>query len=725
VLATIPVTDTYAEATCTDQVPALWNAADVTSGSFPDDARACGFIPQVPTPSVAKTVASTVQNADGTWTVVYQVDVTNPSDDLATQYDLTDTLAYGAGITVNSASVTGPGAQADWDGAGQITVAAGEFLAAGATASYTVTVNATVTTEATADDRTCQPQGPGGFRNDSHVGLAAPAQPQPEPLRGSSGALLAAPDAQGSQDATACSEPVSPELAKTFVSAMQHAGADGSWDGTWDVTYTVTVSNPSSTTGLSYDLSDTPGFPSDVVVNGGTVSGTDSGGDPITVLAGWSGTDHAQIVTGRALPAGGTDTYTVVVNATVPSTISTDAATCSETGAQHGFFNAAEAISGEDHFPAQDCGNIPQLPTPTVAKTVTSLSQGADGSWTVVYDLAVTNPSADQSSQYDLSDTLQFGAGITVTSATVTGPDGVSVNPDWTGIAPDTSIVAGRIIAPHTQEHYTVTVIASVAATATSTDRDCTLDEGEAGTGLLNQAELTTGNTTSTSTACAAPVSPTITKTVASVTAAGTGRWIVTYAVTVSNPSETTGLVYSLTDRPGFPAEVGISDQQASWVHSLLDGSAATESQAISGWTGMEGGDTLATDQVLPAGSKDTYRVVVTASVPVTVDDELTCSPAGAGHGFFNEATVFSGGDSMTATACADIEPTIEVLPTSSTATPPPPSTTTISVLPTSTSIAYTGVNTSGMGWLAFLLLGAGALLLAVGTLWRRKPRRH
>jgi hypothetical protein len=39
--------------------------------------------------------------------------------------------------------------------------------------------------------------------------------------------------------------------------------------------------------------------------------------------------------------------------------------------------------------------------------------------------------------------------------------------------------------------------------------------------------------------------------------------------------------------------------------------------------------------------------------------------------------------------------------------------------------MAYTGVDTFGMGWLALLLLGGGALLLATGTLWRRRPRRH
>ncbi len=66
-----------------------------------------------------------------------------------------------------------------------------------------------------------------------------------------------------------------------------------------------------------------------------------------------------------------------------------------------------------------------------------------------------------------------------------------------------------------------------------------------------------------------------------------------------------------------------------------------------------------------------------------------------------------------TKTAVAQVKPTtgnIEVLPTSATA---------------SSTIAYTGVNTSQMAMLALLLLAGGALILGVGTMWRRKPRKH
>lgn len=40
-------------------------------------------------------------------------------------------------------------------------------------------------------------------------------------------------------------------------------------------------------------------------------------------------------------------------------------------------------------------------------------------------------------------------------------------------------------------------------------------------------------------------------------------------------------------------------------------------------------------------------------------------------------------------------------------------------------TMAYTGVDVGGMSWTALLLLLGGAVLLTVGTLYRRRPRRH
>ncbi len=61
---------------------------------------------------VTKSAAPAMQNADGTWTIVYTVTVSNPSKYAGIVYDLSDTLAFGGTITVVSASATGPSPQA-------------------------------------------------------------------------------------------------------------------------------------------------------------------------------------------------------------------------------------------------------------------------------------------------------------------------------------------------------------------------------------------------------------------------------------------------------------------------------------------------------------------------------------------------------------------------------------------------------------------------------------
>ena len=101
-------------------------------------------IGQAPQPMVTKTVTSNTQNPDGTWTIVYDVAVTNPNASIETSFTLTDTLAFGPNIDVNSAKVTGAGASPSWNGATDTTIVAAAPLDPGATEHYTVTVNATV-----------------------------------------------------------------------------------------------------------------------------------------------------------------------------------------------------------------------------------------------------------------------------------------------------------------------------------------------------------------------------------------------------------------------------------------------------------------------------------------------------------------------------------------------------------------------------------------------------
>ncbi len=271
-------------------------------------------------------------------------------------------------------------------------------------------------------------------------------------------------------------------------------------------------------------------------------------------------------------------------------------------------------------------------PQAMVTKTVTSNTQNPGGTWTIVYDVAVTNPNASIATSFTLADTLAFGNNIDVNLAKVTG---AGASPSWNG-ATDTTIVADAALGAGATEHYTVTVNATVLAAAAASDRTCA-----AGGGFHNTAQVALGGVSATraaatrvlaaaaagseASACADPGSPTVTKKVVSVVAGSApGQWVVTYQVTAANATGTE-VSYSLHDQLGFPAGVTVTSTSAARVHSALDGSGATASQPVPGWTGTGSGTALASDQLLAAQSKDTFTIVVGATV--------TSGLGGRGHG--------------------------------------------------------------------------------------------
>jgi hypothetical protein len=145
------------------------------------------------------------------------VAVTNVGTAPPVQYTLTDTLAFGAGIVVNTAEVTGPpdeDVNPSWNGSTDTMVVARGSLGTGETDHFTVTVNTTVTSDATADDVSCTAGG--GFLNTAQVSLASPEAAAASAGSRSSFRLLAragAPaavvaDPTATQGATACADGV-------------------------------------------------------------------------------------------------------------------------------------------------------------------------------------------------------------------------------------------------------------------------------------------------------------------------------------------------------------------------------------------------------------------------------------------------------------------------------------------------------------------------------------
>ena len=178
-----------------------------------------------PVATAAKTVASTVENDNGSWTITYDLVVTNPDTALAATYSLSDTPGFGTGMTITGATVTMPDGTAGpaWDGSGTDILATDRPLAAGATETWTIALTATVAAAVPPADTACSPQGtPGfGFFNSATITTWS-----------------------GSEDTSACSAPVFPTLTKSAVSVLPHL-VSGAPDGSWDVTYNITVTNPS------------------------------------------------------------------------------------------------------------------------------------------------------------------------------------------------------------------------------------------------------------------------------------------------------------------------------------------------------------------------------------------------------------------------------------------------------------------------------------------------
>jgi uncharacterized repeat protein (TIGR01451 family) len=133
-----------------------------------------------------------------------------------------------------------------------------------------------------------------------------------------------------------------------------------------------------------------------------------------------------------------------------------------------------------------------------VTKTVTSGPTLLSGTtYRVVYEVEVTSASHIDET-YDLSDTLHFGGGFSVVTATAS-----PAAPGWTGTAPNTALVTGGTIPALGTVTYTITVDADVAGSTTAAARDCVQDDGE-GTGFLNRTRVTWDDGTDDAEACAA-----------------------------------------------------------------------------------------------------------------------------------------------------------------------------------------------------------------------------
>ena len=298
--------------------------------------------------TVAKADGAVQQLADGTWSISYEVVVTNGSPTLPTTYSLTDTPEFDSSFTILSQG---------WQGDPDVTDIA---IEGGGTDTYTYVV--TAESNETPVDPTalvCSPTDGGGFFNAATVTFPG-----------------------GTDSDTGCAVPAKPGVAKTALPAVQDAAT-----GAWTLSYEVVVSN-STTIPLAYTLTDTA-----AALPAGVTGGTWAASDPVPVGGGtfvrdtaWAGS--GQIATGT-LPAGATHTYTVSRTVIVAASVTDDALTCGSVVNQGGgVWNTATVTNGIANDDSSDCAEIDR-PTVDITKTVSSTAQREDGTWEITYEVSV------------------------------------------------------------------------------------------------------------------------------------------------------------------------------------------------------------------------------------------------------------------------------------------------------------------------------------------------
>lgn len=285
-----------------------------------------------PTGLITKDLVSIAQATDGTWDLVYEVKVTNQSPVAPLVYDLDDQPYFGVGVVINEASAAGPSEEAaDWDPtASNYVLADDAAVPASQTATYTITINATVPEQVydTSQD-ICQPGNTteGGFRNT---------------------AFLTVGDAEP-QAASDCDEPGRTTVTKELVGSPENLGG-----GDWRVVYEVIVTSESDDLDLYYDLEDDLGFPVGVTIEDAEAT-NDAGVD----TTGWDGEDVTVLADDELIAPLDAHTYTISVVGNVANITAIDTVTCLASTSGHGFFNEATLLNGTVVTEVDDCATIP------------------------------------------------------------------------------------------------------------------------------------------------------------------------------------------------------------------------------------------------------------------------------------------------------------------------------------------------------------------------------
>src|SRR5690606_36377940 len=304
----------------------LLNSAGVSGGVPAQWDDACEEIPN-PSVSITKLVTNgpTPTANVNEYTITYQIDVTNTSDDLAT-YDLSDTLKYGAGAIIGNVTAAyvggGDGLNATLNAGfngqtGNYLIVDNETVAAGKKDSYTVTVIFTVDLEVVTDESAdC----------DLEVGELG------------TGLLNVAEVSDGvpSDNAEDCAEIPNPSV--NITKTVTNGPTPTANVNEYTITYQIDVTNTSDDL-ATYDLSDTLKYGAGAII-GDVTAAYVAGGDGLiaTINQNFNGqTGNDLIVANETVAAGKKDSYTVTVTFTVDlGEVTDESANCVLISAEEG-----------------------------------------------------------------------------------------------------------------------------------------------------------------------------------------------------------------------------------------------------------------------------------------------------------------------------------------------------------------------------------------------------
>lgn len=459
--------------------------------------------------------------------------------------------------------------------------------------------------------------------------------------------------------------------------------ANTSGPNCFDITYQIQVINSGLAEGI-YDLVDNPNFDDDVVSNPGveinhTVPGRTS---PLALLF----SSNIELADNQTIGAGVTHRYLVTFDvclnledASSPGDEVYDPCGSSSVGGEpaagEGAFNST-ALQNTDFdglFDSQDtvCVDLPYL---TINKTISSVMEETDGSFTTIYNIVVENIGGD-SIPYDLYDLPQYDDDVMIASASFTSSVGFG------GVLPSTVPTTGWFLADDVviqamdSHTYTVSVTSSIDLTAETGDGTydpCGSGSGgasEAGDGLFNLAylDLTDDQMADLQdTACADLPVLTMTKELSTVTGPNAdGSYDIVYTLSVTNIG---GIAddYDLYDLPGFENDIEILSASYTSTQPTNPSGTLGISVPTDGWL-------IADGDMIPAMT--TYIYTLTVNVEMDLSDGtfgddtyLACGAGGgtgsaAGEGLHNQASLDVNEDGISEvidTACADL-PFVEV----------------------------------------------------------------